>query len=97
MGANKTYQQKGDRGRILGDSDEFRKLHRAIEKAQGDRNRGIRNVCRLCGLNRLHALPPGLRAIPARVKKKTISDYSGGLRRCDEGDRFGRAEVRKIP
>jgi hypothetical protein len=32
MGANKTYQQKGDRGRMLGESDEFRKLRRAIEK-----------------------------------------------------------------
>ena len=34
MGSNKTYQQKGDRGRVLGESGEFRKLQRAIEKAQ---------------------------------------------------------------
>jgi hypothetical protein len=26
MGANKTFQQKGDRGRLLDESDEFRKL-----------------------------------------------------------------------
>jgi hypothetical protein len=37
MGANKTYQQKGDRGRMLGESVEFRKLRHAIEKADGDR------------------------------------------------------------
>ena len=32
MGANKAYQHKGDRGRILGESDEFRKLHRATKR-----------------------------------------------------------------
>jgi hypothetical protein len=47
MGANKTYQQKGDRGRMLGESDEFRRLRHAVEKAAGDRERTIRNVCRL--------------------------------------------------
>jgi hypothetical protein len=26
MGSNKTFQQKGDRGRMLGESDQFRKL-----------------------------------------------------------------------
>ena len=50
MGSNKTFQQKGDRGRVLGESDEFRKLHRAIEKAHGDRDQAIRNVCRLHGV-----------------------------------------------
>jgi hypothetical protein len=50
MGSNKTFQQKGDRGRVLGESDEFRKLHRAIEKAHGDRDQAIRNVCRLYGV-----------------------------------------------
>jgi hypothetical protein len=34
MGSNKTFQQKGDRGRMIGESDEFRQLHRAIEKTQ---------------------------------------------------------------
>jgi hypothetical protein len=35
---------------VLDESDEFRKLRRAIEKAQGDRDRAIRNVCRLYGV-----------------------------------------------
>ncbi len=44
MGANKTYQQKGDRGRMLGESAEFRRLRHAVEKAAGDRERAIRNT-----------------------------------------------------
>jgi hypothetical protein len=36
MGANKTYQQKGERSRMLAESGEFRRLRRAIEKAHGD-------------------------------------------------------------
>jgi hypothetical protein len=39
MGANKTYQQKGDRGCLLGESDEFKRLRRAVGKAHGDRER----------------------------------------------------------
>ena len=62
MGSNKTFQQKGDRGRVLGESDEFRKLHHAVEKAQGDRDRAIRNVCRLYGVNAIDALPGAIRA-----------------------------------
>jgi hypothetical protein len=62
MGSNKTFQQKGDRGRMLGESDEFRHLRHAVEKAAGDRERAIRYVCRLYGVNRLDALPPGIRA-----------------------------------
>jgi hypothetical protein len=61
MGANKTYQQKGDRGRVLGESDEFRHLRRAIEKAAGERERAIRNVCRLYGVKTLDALPGAIR------------------------------------
>jgi hypothetical protein len=61
MGSNKTFQQKGDKGRVLGESDEFRRLRHAVEKAAGDRERAIRNVCRLYGVNRLDALPPGIR------------------------------------
>jgi hypothetical protein len=57
MGANKTFQQKGDRGRLLGESDEFKRLRRAIDKADGDHERALRNVCRLYGVNRLDALP----------------------------------------
>jgi hypothetical protein len=62
VGANKTYQQKGDRGRTIGESDEFRRLRHAVEKAHGDRERAIRNVCRLYGVNRLDALPDAIRA-----------------------------------
>jgi hypothetical protein len=62
MGSNKTFQQKGDRGRVLGESDEFRKLHRAIEKAHGDRDQAIRNVCRLYGVKAIDALPGAIRA-----------------------------------
>jgi hypothetical protein len=61
MGSNKTFQQKGDRGRVFGDSDEFRKLHRAVEKAQGDRDRAIRNVCRLYRVKTIDGLPGAIR------------------------------------
>jgi hypothetical protein len=61
VGANKTYQQKGDRGRMLGESDEFRRLRHAVEKAAGDRERAIRNVCRLYTVNRFDALPGAIR------------------------------------
>jgi hypothetical protein len=64
MGANKTYQQKGDKGRsrIVGESDEFRRLRHAVEKAHGDRERAIRNVCRLHAVGRLELLPSAIRA-----------------------------------
>jgi hypothetical protein len=56
MGANKTFQQKGDRGRLLGESDEFKRLRRAVEKAHGDRDRAIGFVCRLYNVRTLDAL-----------------------------------------
>jgi hypothetical protein len=62
MGSNKTFQQKGDRGRMLGESDEFRKQRHAIEKAHGDRDQAIRNVCRLYGVKAVEALPGAIRA-----------------------------------
>jgi hypothetical protein len=62
MGANKTFQQKHGNRIVLGDSDEFRRLRHAVEKAAGDRERAIRYVCRLYSVNRLDALPPGIRA-----------------------------------
>ena len=62
MGSNKTFQQKGDRGRVLGESDEFRKLRRAIDKAHGDRDQAIRNVCRLYSVKTVEALPGAIRA-----------------------------------
>jgi hypothetical protein len=62
MGANKTFQQKGDRGRVLGESDEFREPQRAIEKAQGDCDQAIRNVRRLYGVKAIDALLSAVRA-----------------------------------
>jgi hypothetical protein len=62
MGSNKTFQQKGDRGRVLGDSDEFRKLRHAVEKAHGDGDQAIRNVCRLYGVKAIDALPGAIQA-----------------------------------
>jgi hypothetical protein len=62
MGSNKTFRQRhGDRV-MLGESAQFRRLRHAIEKAAGDRERAIRNVCRLYGVKTLDALPPGIRA-----------------------------------
>jgi hypothetical protein len=62
MGSNKTFQQKhGDRV-MLGESSEFRRLRHAVDKAAGDRERAIRNVCRLYGVKALNGLPPGIRA-----------------------------------
>jgi hypothetical protein len=57
MDANKTFQQKGDRGRLLVESDEFKRLRRAVEKAHGDRDRAIAFVCRLYNVRTLDALP----------------------------------------
>jgi hypothetical protein len=63
VSANKTYQQKGDKGRsrMVGESDEFKRLRHAVEKAHGDRERAIRNVCRLYGVSRLELLPTAIR------------------------------------
>jgi hypothetical protein len=58
-------------------ADEFGRLRHAIEKADGDRDRAIRNVCRLYGVKALDALPPGIRATalaPPWVRKKMILD-----------------------
>ena len=62
MGANKIYQQKANNSIIIGESDEFKRLRHAVAKADGDRERAIRNVCRLYGVNRLDALPSAIRA-----------------------------------
>jgi hypothetical protein len=56
-----TFQTKARRV-MLGNSPEFRRLRHAVEKAAGDQDRAIRNVCRLYGVNRLDALPGGIRA-----------------------------------
>jgi hypothetical protein len=62
MGSNKTFQQKGDRGRKLGESDEFKRLRHAIEKANGDRERATTFVCRLYHVRTLDALPGAIRS-----------------------------------
>jgi len=62
VGANKIYQQKANNSIIIGESDEFKRLRHAVAKADGDRERAIRNVCRLYGVNRLDALPSAIRA-----------------------------------
>jgi hypothetical protein len=61
MGSNKTFQQKHGEHVMLGESSEFRRLRHAVEKAAGDRERAIRNVCRLYGVKRLAALPGAIR------------------------------------
>jgi hypothetical protein len=62
MGSNKTFQQKHGEHVVLGESSEFRRLRHAVEKADGDRERAIRNVCRLYGIKTLDALPGAIRA-----------------------------------
>jgi hypothetical protein len=62
MGSNKTFQQKHGEHVVLGESSEFRRLRHAVEKADGDRERAIRNVCRLYGVKTLDALPGAIRA-----------------------------------
>jgi hypothetical protein len=77
MGANKTYQQKGDRGRIVGESDEFKRLRHAIDKAEGDRDRAIRNVCRLYGVGKLDALPGAIRAATLALLSADVPPSAG--------------------
>jgi hypothetical protein len=62
MGANKTYQQRSDNRVIVGESNEFKRLRHAIEKAHGDRERAIKFVCRLYHIRSLDALPGAIRA-----------------------------------
>ena len=56
-----TFQTKARRV-MLGNSPEFRRLRHAVEKAAGDRERAIRNVCRLYGVKAIDALPRAIRA-----------------------------------
>ena len=62
MGANKTFKQKHGNRVVLGESPEFRRLRHAVEKAAGDRERAIKNVCRLYGVKAVEALPGAIRA-----------------------------------
>jgi len=61
-GCKQDLQQKGDRGRLFGESDEFKRLRRAVEKAHGDRDRAIAFVCRLYNVRKLDALPGAIQS-----------------------------------
>ena len=65
---------------MLGESVEFRKLRHAVEKAAGDRNRAIRNVCRLYGVKTLDALPPGSRATALALLGPHVSEAPSQLK-----------------
>jgi hypothetical protein len=57
MGSNKTFQQKHGEHVMLGESSEFRRLRRAIEKAKGESFSYLRRVptiggCRQIGCTR---------------------------------------------
>jgi len=58
------------RSRLVGESEEFRRLRHTVEKAHGDRERAIRNVCRLYGVNRLDALPGAIREATLALLKE---------------------------
>jgi len=77
MGANKTFQSS-DRPRMLGDSPEFRRLHRAVGKAGGDRLLAIRNVCRLYGVKAPDALPAAIRAAALALLDATLVKSRSG-------------------
>ena len=47
---------------MLGESAEYRRLRHAVEKAAGDRERAIKNICCLYGVKTLDALPGAIRA-----------------------------------
>jgi hypothetical protein len=72
MGANKTYQTKSNNRLIIGESDEFKRLRHAVTKAHDDRERAIRNVCRLYGVNRLDALPSAIRVATLALLDETV-------------------------
>ena len=67
MGSNKTFQQKHGNRVVLGESAEFRRLRHAVEKSAGDRERAIRNVCRLYGVKSLDALPQHVKSVVREV------------------------------
>ena len=62
---------------MLGESTEYRALRHAIEKAHGDRERAIRNVCRLYGVSKLDALPGAIRAAVSGTARRRASTFSG--------------------
>jgi hypothetical protein len=42
---------------LVGESEEFKRLRRVVEKAHGDRDRAVAYVCRLYGVRTFEALP----------------------------------------
>ena len=57
---------------MLGESDEFRRLRHAVEKAAGDRERAIRNVCRLYTVSGFDALPGAIRSAMLALLDDTV-------------------------
>ena len=76
---------------MLGESDEFRRLRHAVEKAAGNRERAIRNVCRLYTVNRFDALPArsGRRCWRCSTRPYRLSDQGGGRLRASFVTRLG--------
>ncbi len=60
--SHESFQSRERERLVLGDSPEFRRLRRAVEKAAGNRERAVRNICRLYGVKDLDALPSAIRA-----------------------------------
>jgi hypothetical protein len=55
------------------ESDGFRKLRHAVEKGPGDRDRAIRNVCRLYGVKTVEALPGAIRVATLAAPRLRVS------------------------
>jgi len=47
-----SFQSRERERLMLGDSAEFRRVRRAVDKAGGDRERAVRNICRLATIKR---------------------------------------------
>jgi hypothetical protein len=74
---------------MLGESDEFRRLRHAVEKAAGDRERAIRNVCRLYTVNRFDALPGAIRSAMLALLDDICPHYLTTTRtRESSGEKF---------
>jgi hypothetical protein len=56
---------------MLGESAEFRRLRHAVEKAAGDRERAMRNVCRVYTVSRVDALPGAIRSAMLALLNET--------------------------
>jgi hypothetical protein len=57
------HQTRGERGRrVIGDSAEFKRIRRAVDKAHGEREQALKNICRLYGVKSADRLPASVRA-----------------------------------